>query len=135
MTGNYQASRLKNLLALADCPEDLQEAYLNFLQIGGQQVLIIQNKVSMMFQKEMKSCKRLHRPMEGTVTFQRQEEAPSVQPEIGLFIGIEFILSSFNNGIPARILDIERVHNETTQIVIGYGMTNLKLSLGKKRRL
>lgn len=135
MTGSYQASRLKNLLALADCPEDLQEAYLNFLQTGGQQVLIIQNKVSMMFQKEMKSCKRLHRPMEGTVTFQRQEEAPSVQPEIGLFIGIEFILSSFNNGIPARILDIERVHNETTQIVIGYGMTNLKLSLGKKRRL
>lgn len=134
MTETYQANRIKNLLALADCPEDLQEAYLNFLQTGGQQVLILQNKMSMMFQNEMKNCKKLQRPMEGTVTFQRQEEDPSIQPEIGLFIGIEFILSSFNNGIPARILDIERVHNETTKIIIRYGMTNLKLSLGKKRR-
>lgn len=134
MIDTNQINRIKNLLAMADCPEDLQEAYLNFLQTGGQQVLIIQNKVSMMFQNEMRSCKTLQRPMEGTVTFQRQEEAPSAQPEIGLFIGIEFILSSFHNGIPARMLDIERVHGETTKIIIGYGMKKLKISLEKKRR-
>ena len=134
MTDTNQINRIKDLLTIADCPEDLQEAYLNFLQTGGQQVVIIQNKVSMMFQNEMRSCKRLQRSMEGTVTFQKQEEDPLVQPEIGLFIGIEFILSSFHNGIPARILNIERVHSEATKIIIGYGMTSLKISLEKKRR-
>lgn len=126
---DFQTNRVKGILAQANCPKNLQEAYLNFLQIGGQQILIMRNNVTMMFQKEMKSCKRFQRLMEGTVTFRRRENAPSAAPEMGLFIGIEFIICCFNNGIPARILNIEKVHNEITGVIISYGMKNLKLSL------
>lgn len=126
---DFQTNRVKGILAQANCPKNLQEAYLNFLQIGGQQILIMRNNVTMMFQKEMKSCKRFQRLMEGTVTFRRRENAPSAVPEMGLFIGIEFIICCFNNGIPARILNIEKVHNEITGVIISYGMKNLKLSL------
>ena len=129
MINDFQTNKTKGILTQADCPMDLQEAYLNFLQTGGQQVLIIQNNVLMMFQKEMKSCKRIQRPMEGTVTFRRRENDPSASPEMGLFIGIEFILCCFNNGVPARILDIKRVHNEVIEVLISYGMMNMKLSL------
>lgn len=129
MIDNFQTNKTKRILTQASCPEDLQEAYLNFLQTGGQQVMIIRNKVMMMFQKEMNSCNRHQRPMEGSVTFRRRVNDPSAPPQIGLFIGIEFILCAFENGIPARILDVERVHNEITEVIISYGIMNLKLSL------
>lgn len=134
MKDDFQTNRTKDILTQADCPMDLQEVYLNFQQTGGQQALIIQNNVMMMFRQEAMRCKRIQRPMEGSVTFRKRENDPSALPEMGLFIGIEFILCCFNNSVPARILDIKRIHNEIAEVTICYGMMNLKLSLEKKRR-
>lgn len=129
MMDDFQINRVKSILVQADCPAGLQEAYLNFLQTGEQQAHIIRNKVTAMFQEEMTHSRRHQRPMEGSVTFSRREDDSSVPPETGVFIGIEFILCCFNNGIPARIVDFKQSKGEVTKVIVSFGMTNLKLFL------
>lgn len=131
MADIHQTNRIRKLLGLANCPTGLQDDYLNFLQTEEQQVHIIRNQVTMMFQKEMTHCQKRRLQMEGSVTFCRNKDDPSASPERGLFIGIEFMLCCFNSGIPARIADYKLSNDEVIEVIINFGMANLKLSLGK----
>lgn len=133
MVDNLQTKKIKDILTRADCPEDLQEVYLNFLLTQEQQSHVIRNKMTMIFHKEKTRCQRHHQPMEGSVTFSRAEDDPSAAPETGLFIGIEFILCCFGNGIPARIAGYKQAKGEIVKVTVCFGMTNLKLSLPQKQ--
>lgn len=135
MTDVFQTNHIKGILSQADCPAGLQEAYLNYLRTEEQQSHIVRNKITMMFHKEMSLCRRHRQPMEGSATFSRAEDAPSASPETGLFIGIEFILCCFSNGIPARIADYKQSNGEVTEVTVCFGMANLKLFLGKKQAI
>ena len=39
----------------------------------------------------------------------------------GVFIGMEFIQCCFGHGIPARVLNVRRVHGEVAEVVVGFG--------------
>lgn len=121
----FQINSIKGILTQANCPTDLQEAYLAFLQTGEQLVYIIQNKVAMMFQKEMLRCQEYNQPMVGSVTFRKGGNTPSGSSDVGVFIGVEFVLCCFRNGVPAKILTFKCLHKEITEVIIGYGAKNI----------
>lgn len=68
-----EIQHLKTALSQSGCPEDLLADYLDFLQNGGQQVEIVRNNITQVFQKEALCRKRRHETMEGTVTFRNKE--------------------------------------------------------------
>ena len=65
--------------------------------------------------------KRRNEKMKGTVTFCKNTENDTGEYNTGVFIGMEFIQCCFNHGIPARVLNVRRVHGEVTEIVVEFG--------------
>ena len=107
-----EMQRLQTALSQSGCPEDLLADYLDFLQNGGQQVEIVRNNITQVFQKEALYRKRRH----GTGN-----------SDTGVFIGIEFIRCCFTHGIPARMLKVVREHGEVVEIVVGFGVKSMCL--------
>lgn len=124
---SLHTENIKKMLSLAGCPTDLQGSYLKYLQSGGQQVHVVRSEVSMMFQKQLMRCQRHHQPMEGSATFSRHKDEASSCPDMGIYIGLEFISCCFSRSIPARITTIKRIHGEITELTISFGMTVLEL--------
>lgn len=75
----------------------------------------------MMFEKEAQYRKRRNEKMKGTVTFCKNTKNDTGEYNTGVFIGMEFIQCCFNHGIPARVLNVRRVHGEVTEIVVEFG--------------
>lgn len=122
-----EMQRLQTALSQSGCPEDLLADYLDFLQNGGQQVEIVRNNITQVFQKEALCRKRRHETMEGTVTFRNKEQHGTGNSDTGVFIGIEFIRCCFTHGIPARMLKVVREHGEVVEIVVGFGVKSMCL--------
>ena len=118
---SIQIHGVRNMLSHSGCPEDLLEGYLQFLQTGGQQVQIVRGEVFMMFEKEAQYRKRRNEEMKGTVTFCKNDGDNVGEYNTGVFIGMEFIQCCFGHGIPARVLDVRRVHGEVAEVVVGFG--------------
>ncbi len=121
MENSIQIHGIRNMLSHSGCPEDLLESYLQFLQTGGQQVQIVRGEVFMMFEKEVQYRKRRNEEMKGTVTFRKDTKDGAEEYNTGVFIGMEFIQCCFNHGIPARVLDVWRVHGEVVEVVVKFG--------------
>ena len=121
MENSIQIQGIRNMLSHSGCPEDLLESYLQFLQTEGQQVQIVRGEVFVMYEKEAQYRKRRNEKMKGTVTFCKNTENDTGEYNTGVFIGMEFIQCCFNHGIPARVLNVRRVHGEVTEIVVEFG--------------
>lgn len=121
MENSIQIQGIRNMLSHSGCPEDLLESYLQFLQTKGQQVQIVRGEVFVMYEKEAQYRKRRNEKMKGTVTFCKNTKNDTGEYNTGVFIGMEFIQCCFNHGIPARVLNVRRVHGEVTEIVVEFG--------------
>lgn len=125
---NMLTDNVEPILKRAGCPDDLLQSYRMFLYEGRQDVQIVRKEISSVFQKQKMRCLHRHMPMEGSVTFERNKKEPSVYPDMGLYIGLEYVLCCINNGIPAYITECKRVRNVIESVTIVFGLRCMPVS-------
>lgn len=125
---NMLTDNVEPILKRAGCPDDLMQSYCMFLHEGRQDVQIVRKEISSVFQKHKMHCLHRHMPMEGSVIFERNKKEPSVYPDMGLYIGLEYVLCCINNGIPAYITECKRIRNVIESVTIVFGLRCMPVS-------
>jgi len=125
---NILTDNVEPILKRAGCPDDLLQSYRMFLYEGRQDVQIVRKEISSVFQKQKMRCLHRHMPMEGSVIFERNKKESSVYPDMGLYIGLEYVLCCINNGIPAYITECKRVRNVIESVTIVFGLRCMPVS-------